>query len=309
MHENRFHIHLTVPAALFRYGGHPPYVEEICRAHIHRRPCVYAHGLGLDQVAVMHKVNTHQMRDTEPSTATPCRQADDPERWFPEGQLPDPTAVADCWSCFFQPQCAMRALTLQPKPEHGVWGGYRLAPGPGLSRSRKQLRIIAGLDIGPAASPGVEVSEELLRRAELLLQSPVEDQPVVDTDTEVVESRQIDDPAQLSPMTDVELRGATATALVDASFSGDNHRVDACETEARRRGKPCMSGHAHAEVAWGPDVADLIQSRCCITDGDTGGASEIGAGAEVIPLPAPKPSRQIPAMLQPAPAMAHAWTG
>ena len=112
----------------------------------------------------MHKVTKHQMRDTEPEQMTPCFQGD-PERWFPEGQLPDAEAAADCWSCFYQSRCALRALTLDPQPEHGVWGGYRLAPGPGLKRNRKELRIIDGLDVGPARSPGAEVAQVLSRRA------------------------------------------------------------------------------------------------------------------------------------------------
>ncbi len=229
----------------------------------------------------MHKVNTHQMRGVEPETATPCKQADDPDRWFPNGQLPDPEAVADCWSCFFQSQCAMRALTLRPKPEHGVWGGYRLAPGPGLSRSRKQLRIIAGLDIGPAASPGVEVTEELARRAEV---------------------------ARLSQMTDVELRAATAAALSE-SINGDRSKVKACEAEAGRRGKTCMEGHAYVELVWGPGVADQLQSQCCNPDGGAVDGARVDTGAEVIPLPAPTPGRHMPAPQQTPRAMAHAATG
>lgn len=88
----------------------------------------------------------------EPERITPCRY--DPERWHPDEQKPDPTAVAACWSCHFQSQCAARALA--NKESFGIWGGYRLAPGPGLVRSRLQLAIVAGVEIGPPASPGSE---------------------------------------------------------------------------------------------------------------------------------------------------------
>lgn len=102
----------------------------------------------------MHKVTKHVMSPEEAAAPTPCGA--DPERWFPDEQKPDPYAVAACWSCHFQRGCARRALS-QPLPEHGIWGGYRLAPGPGLNRTRAQLAIIAGLAMGPAASPGPEV--------------------------------------------------------------------------------------------------------------------------------------------------------
>lgn len=88
----------------------------------------------------------------EPERITPCRY--NPERWHPDEQKPDPTAVAACWSCHFQPQCASRALA--NKESFGIWGGYRLAPGPGLARNRQQLAIIAGAEIGPPTSPGAE---------------------------------------------------------------------------------------------------------------------------------------------------------
>ena len=106
----------------------------------------------------MHKVNRHLMPSDEAAAHTPC--ASDPERWFPLDQKPDPEAVAACWSCYFQPRCARRALA-QPLPDHGIWGGYRLAPGRGLKRSRKQLAIIAGEAMGPPASPGIEVLRAL----------------------------------------------------------------------------------------------------------------------------------------------------
>lgn len=111
----------------------------------------------------MHKVTKHEMRGAEPAAVTPCHA--DPERYFPEDPLPDPEAVAACWSCFFQRDCALRALTLDPQPEHGIWGGYRLAPGPGLKRTRRQLRIIAGIDMGPALSPGAQIDTVLEGRA------------------------------------------------------------------------------------------------------------------------------------------------
>jgi hypothetical protein len=102
----------------------------------------------------MHKVTKHLMSAEEALAPTPC--GNDPERWFPNDQKPDPEAVAACWSCYFQRGCARRALA-QPQPDHGIWGGYRLAPGPGLKRSRQQLAIIAGQTMGPPASPGAEV--------------------------------------------------------------------------------------------------------------------------------------------------------
>lgn len=68
--------------------------------------------------------------------------------------------MAACWSCHFQRGCARRALA-QPLPEFGIWGGYRLAPGPGLNRTRAQLAIVAGLAMGPPASPGKEVAAAL----------------------------------------------------------------------------------------------------------------------------------------------------
>lgn len=106
----------------------------------------------------MHKITKHVMPSEEATAVTPC--ATDPERWFPDEQKPDPYAVAACWSCYFQSGCARRALA-EPMPEFGVWGGYRLAPGPGLERSRAQLAIIAGHEMGPAASPGPEIAAAL----------------------------------------------------------------------------------------------------------------------------------------------------
>jgi hypothetical protein len=106
----------------------------------------------------MHKLTKHLMSAEEASAPIPC--GTDPERWFPNDQKPDPGAVAACWSCYFQQGCARRALS-EPRPDHGIWGGYRLAPGPGLKRSRQQLAIIAGETVGPPASPGPEVLEEL----------------------------------------------------------------------------------------------------------------------------------------------------
>lgn len=105
----------------------------------------------------MHKLNQQYINDEEPESPTPC--LDDPERWHPDEQQPDPAAIAACWSCHFQSRCARRALSLHA--EFGIWGGYRLAPGPGLARSRQQLRIVAGLEVGPPASPGAAVFLEL----------------------------------------------------------------------------------------------------------------------------------------------------
>jgi len=113
----------------------------------------------------MHKVTKHVMAPEEATAPTPCGA--DPERWFPDEQKPDPYAVAACWSCHFQRGCARRAVS-QPLPEFGIWGGYRLAPGPGLDRTRAQLAIVAGLRMGPTASPGPEVQaaiEELAAAA------------------------------------------------------------------------------------------------------------------------------------------------
>ncbi|WP_219068192.1 WhiB family transcriptional regulator [Candidatus Mycobacterium methanotrophicum] len=93
----------------------------------------------------------------EPERPTPCFY--DPERWHPDAQLPDPEAMAACWSCFFQSRCALKALATDA--EFGIWAGYRLAPGPGLKRSRAQLEIIAGMKMGPPMSPGRETDEVL----------------------------------------------------------------------------------------------------------------------------------------------------
>src|ERR1700744_491013 len=111
----------------------------------------------------MHKLNRHLMPSDEATAQTPC--ASDPERWFPVDQKPDPEAVAACWSCYFQRRCARRALA-QPLPDHGIWGGYRLAPGRGLKRSRKQLAIVAGEAMGPPASPGAAVLQALENAAQ-----------------------------------------------------------------------------------------------------------------------------------------------
>lgn len=107
----------------------------------------------------MHKLNQQYINDEEPESPTPCLY--DPERWHPDEQQPDPAAIAACWSCHFQSRCARRALSLHA--EFGIWGGYRLAPGPGLARSRQQLRIVAGLEVGPPASPSAAVLLELQR--------------------------------------------------------------------------------------------------------------------------------------------------
>ncbi|MEB3023479.1 WhiB family transcriptional regulator [[Mycobacterium] crassicus] len=85
----------------------------------------------------------------KPERRTPCHE--DPERWWPEGQLSDPTAITACWSCFFQSRCALKALAIGA--QYGIWAGYRLAPGPPLAHSRKQLAIIAGIEQGPVALP------------------------------------------------------------------------------------------------------------------------------------------------------------
>jgi len=113
----------------------------------------------------MHKITKHVMPAEEAITPTPC--ADEPERWFPDEQKPYPDAVASCWeSCYFQRGCARRALA-EPQPEHGVWGGYRLAPGPGLEHTRRQLAIVAGYEMGPSLPPSVEVTAVLLDLAAL----------------------------------------------------------------------------------------------------------------------------------------------
>jgi len=67
--------------------------------------------------------------------------------------------MAACWGCFFQRQCAIKAL--KTGAEFGIWAGYRLAPGPGLEISRAQLAIIAGQEMGPPLSPGPETSAVL----------------------------------------------------------------------------------------------------------------------------------------------------
>lgn len=97
----------------------------------------------------------------EPERPTPCYY--DPERWHPDEQQPDPAAMAACWSCFFQSRCALKALNTHA--EFGIWAGYRLAPGPGLERSRKQLAIIAGLEVGPPAPPGGQPVSQTLTRS------------------------------------------------------------------------------------------------------------------------------------------------
>jgi hypothetical protein len=101
----------------------------------------------------MHKITKNVMDSEEATRPTPCLT--EPERWFPDEQKPDPYAVAACWSCHFQPACARRALA--HLPEHGVWGGYRLAPGPGLARTRLALEIVAQRQMGPAVPPEAEV--------------------------------------------------------------------------------------------------------------------------------------------------------
>ncbi|MGD9621544.1 MAG: hypothetical protein AB7G47_14485 [Mycolicibacterium sp.] len=68
----------------------------------------------------------------------------------------------------------------------------------------------------------------------------------------------------LARMTDVELRQQTVTALVEARAAHDGQKVDACAAEARRRGKDCLYGHAYVELMWGPDVADQVQTLCCL---------------------------------------------
>ncbi|MBL3752504.1 transcription factor WhiB [Mycobacteroides abscessus subsp. abscessus] len=93
----------------------------------------------------------------------PTRCLYEPERWQPDEQKPDPEAVAACWSCHFQRNCARQALDW--RETHGIWGGYRLAPGPGLQDTRAQLAIIAGLHMGPAKSPGLETAEVLAAQA------------------------------------------------------------------------------------------------------------------------------------------------
>jgi hypothetical protein len=98
----------------------------------------------------MHKITKDVMDAEEATRPTPCLT--EPERWFPDDQKPDPYAIAACWSCHFQAGCARRALA-EPLPEFGVWGGYRLAPGPGLERTRAYLEIVAGRQMGPAAPP------------------------------------------------------------------------------------------------------------------------------------------------------------
>lgn len=111
----------------------------------------------------MHKITKHVMPAAEPTQPTPCQLDADPDddRWFPDSPKPDKYAVATCWTCYFQSSCARRALA-EPLPEYGIWGGYRLAPGPGLERTRAQLAIVAGLAMGPAPSPGAEVLEALV---------------------------------------------------------------------------------------------------------------------------------------------------
>ena len=71
--------------------------------------------------------------------------------------------------------------------------------------------------------------------------------------------------ASLSRMTDVELREATATALVEALADYDGQKVVTCAAEASRRGKDCPYGHAYVELVWDPDVADQVQTRCCLS--------------------------------------------
>ncbi len=112
----------------------------------------------------MHKMNLNVMPAEEAQATTPC--AEDPELWFPDEQKPSPTAVAACWSCHFQSGCARRALS-NPMPEHGIWAGYRLAPGPALEATRAQLEIIAGNAMGPAMSPSAAVTARLADLADL----------------------------------------------------------------------------------------------------------------------------------------------
>ncbi len=111
----------------------------------------------------MHKITKHAMPPEEAIAPTPC--ATDPELYFPDEQKPNAYAMAACWNCYFQRSCARRALA-EPQPEHGIWGGYRLAPGPGLERSRRQLAIVAGYEWGPACPPSPELTAALLDAAD-----------------------------------------------------------------------------------------------------------------------------------------------
>lgn len=140
-------------------------------------------------------------RYDEPEQTTPCFY--DPERWHPDEQRPDPSAMAACWSCFFQSRCALKALNTEA--EFGIWAGYRLAPGPGLERTRKQLAIIAGLEYGPAVSPGAETDAVLAGGITAVPNSDEDDAPegqpaVADLDIDALA-----DPDELDTGTVIEL--------------------------------------------------------------------------------------------------------
>ena len=69
--------------------------------------------------------------------------------------------------------------------------------------------------------------------------------------------------ARLSRLTNVELRETAAAALAQDIANCGGRELAACVTEARRRGKKCLYGHAYVEIMWGPDVADQLQAQCC----------------------------------------------
>lgn len=72
--------------------------------------------------------------------------------------------------------------------------------------------------------------------------------------------------AALPRMTEAELREQAATELVGAHSGQERQKLDACLAEARRRhGGDCFYGHAYLDLMWGPDVADHVQTLCCIS--------------------------------------------
>lgn len=196
----------------------------------------------------MHKITKHVMDAEEATRPTPCSA--DPERWFPDEQKPDPYAVAACWSsCYFQGGCARRALAVAP--EHGVWGGYRLAPGPGLARTLEQLKIVAGVEMGPAvppapeivaaledlagisttsaaASPAIEVEEVVYRPLEIVATTVALDEWREPSDLELLAAEQDELDALAYPL-DVDFpfdgRGQILLPLLDGASPGGHAAV------------------------------------------------------------------------------------
>lgn len=158
----------------------------------------------------------------EPERPTPCYY--DPERWHPDEQRPDPNAMAACWSCFFQARCALKALTTEA--EFGIWAGFRLAPGPGLERTRKQLAIVAGIEQGPPALPSAEVAAILAGA----IASPTYDfgSPSTPDTSELeveVDVDELDDPDEAETGTIIPLAGTARRTKPDRHYTASPNQL------------------------------------------------------------------------------------